>query len=177
MLACTLENWDDRREIIMTCIEIKPYSDVYKDQVIHLTFKIGEEFNFPISLNDQPDLLMVSEFYQQGLGNFWIALNDEKVVGTIALIDIGNNQGAVRKVFVDSEYRGEEKKVSKSLLEALMNWCKQKNIHEIFLGTRSVFLAAHRFYEKNGFKEISREILPKAFPINMADSKFYVYQF
>lgn len=161
----------------MTCIEIKPYSDKYKNQIIQLTFKIGEEFNFHISLNDQPDLLMIPKFYQAGLGNFWIAINSDKVVGTIGLVDIGNNQGTIRKVFVDSEYRGKEKNVSTALLNTLINWCRQKNINEIYLGTRAIFLAAHRFYEKNGFKEISGETLPKTFPMNSADSKFYVYQF
>ena len=161
----------------MSSVEIHPYSDAYKEKIIQLTFKIGKEFDIPISLKDQPDLLDIPYFYQNGLGNFWIALDGEQVVGTIALIDIGNNQGTVRKVFVDNEYRGNEKKTSKFLLDALMDWCKLKNIHEIYLGTRAVFLAAHRFYEKHGFKEISKETLPKGFPVNQEDSKFYVYQF
>ena len=36
------------------------------------------------------------------------------------------------------------------------------------------FLAAHRFYEKNGFIELQKVALPKAFPIMAVDSKFYI---
>jgi hypothetical protein len=44
-------------------------------------------------LDDQPDLLQISSFYQQNGGNFWVALADGEVVGTIALIDCGEALG------------------------------------------------------------------------------------
>ena len=140
----------------MFCIEVRSYSELYKEKIIQLTFKIGKEFDIPIFLKDQPDLLDIPYFYQNGLGNFWIALDGEQVVGTIALIDIGNNQGTVRKVFVDNEYRGNEKKTSKCLLDALMDWCKHKNIHEIFLGTRAVFLAPTAFMKNMDLKKFRK---------------------
>ena len=46
-------------------------------------------------------------------------------------------------------------------------------IAEIYLGTTEKFLAAHRFYEKNGFAEVRRDELPSAFPVMAVDSKFY----
>ena len=63
------------------------------------------------------------------------------------------------------------------------NWCLAlrreghedfKGIREIYLGTTPKFLAAHRFYEKNGFAEIGKESLPEAFPIMSVDTKFYM---
>jgi N-acetylglutamate synthase-like GNAT family acetyltransferase len=50
----------------------------------------------------------------------------------------------------------------------------EKGVREIFLGTTSAFLAAHRFYEKNGFGEIAKTELPAAFPVMAIDSKFYL---
>jgi hypothetical protein len=52
-----------------------------------------EEFGIPITLEEQPDLLDIAGFYQQGDGNFWVAVCDETVVGTIGLLDIGNRRG------------------------------------------------------------------------------------
>jgi RimJ/RimL family protein N-acetyltransferase len=49
-------------------------------------------------------------------------------------------------------------------------------VTEIYLGTTAEFLAAHRFYEKNGFKEIAKSQLPPAFPIMAVDTKFYKQQ-
>lgn len=166
-----------KRVMRMPQIEIQSYSETYRDQIIQLTFKIAKEFNFPISPAAQPDLLDIPKFYQTGQGNFWIALVDQQVVGTTALIDIGKNQGAVRKVFVDAGYRGTEKGISNALLETLISWCKKSSMNKIYLGTREIFYAAQRFYEKNGFQEIAKEDLPKSFPVNEVDSKFYSYQF
>jgi hypothetical protein len=56
------------------------------------------EFGIPITLEDQPDLGNISSFYQHGRGNFWVAEVDERIVGTIALLDIGNSEAALRKM-------------------------------------------------------------------------------
>jgi len=161
----------------MKRIEIRPYSDVYHSGVVDVILPIQQsEFNIPITLDGQPDILDIPGFYQQGKGNFWVALNASKVVGTIALIDIGNNQGALRKMFVKSEYRGSTDDVAYKLLRILLDWCQQNTIQEIFLGTTPKFLAAHRFYEKNDFIEIQKSELPLSFPVMSVDTKFYRYQ-
>ena len=51
--------------------------------------------------------------------------------------------------------------------------CMQ-GITEVFLGTTDKFLAAHRFYEKKGFRELPKADLPSTFPVMAVDSKFYV---
>ena len=45
-------------------------------------------------------------FYRRGNGNFWVALADGEVVGTLALLDLGEGQGALRKMFVQAPHRG-----------------------------------------------------------------------
>lgn len=59
------------------------------------------------------------------------------------------------------------------LLDTLLDWARDRGVREIFLGTTPKFLAAHRFYEKNGFSEIARSEVPPAFPIMTVDKKFY----
>ncbi len=81
--------------------EIKIYSDIYKEDVVKLILGIQKaEFGIPINLKGQPDLNDLSSFYQNNDGDFWVALDDNIVVGTIALLDIGNRLGALRKMFV-----------------------------------------------------------------------------
>ena len=46
-------------------------------------------------------------------------------------------------------------------------------VREVYLGTTAKFLAAHRFYEKNGFVEIDHSELPESFPVMVVDTKFY----
>ena len=155
-------------------IVVESFSPRYANEVGQLISNIQRvEFEIPITLTEQPDLTDIPSFYQKGDGNFWVALENDKVVGTVALLDIGNKQLALRKMFVHESFRGSQFGTAKILLETSLKWAKSRGITEIFLGTTSKFLAAHRFYEKYGFVEISQEQLPKSFPIMSIDTKFY----
>jgi N-acetylglutamate synthase-like GNAT family acetyltransferase len=159
-------------------IEVRAFSPEYKTQVAELIVSIQQqEFQIPITIKDQPDLGDIPNFYQKDNGNFWIALHDGKVVGTIALLDIGQHQAALRKMFVAPNYRGREIGAASKLLERLQDWARDKGLRRIYLGTTAQFLAAHRFYAKHGFTEIPQEALPPTFPLMAVDTKFYTYEF
>ena len=155
-------------------IDIVSFEPRHTDGVVAVILPIQQtEFHIPITLDAQPDLLDISTFYQHGDGNFWVAMDGDVVVGTVALLDIGDRQVALRKMFVSANYRGKEYGVAKSLLDTSIAWCRARQVREIFLGTTAKFLAAHRFYEKNGFRELGVERLPTRFPIMSVDTKFY----
>ena len=117
--------------------------------------------------------MRIPTYYQVGSGNFWLAISGADVVGTISLLDIGSCQGALRKMFVHPKYRGHEVGTATQLLDTLTSWSAAHSVKELFLGTTPQFLAAHRFYEKHGFREIAKASLPGAFPIMEVDTKFY----
>lgn len=155
-------------------MQVLPFAPEFEDQVVDLVVGIQrEEFGLDIDAERQPDLRDVPGTYQVGAGNFWVALVAERVVGTASLLDIGGRQAALRKMFVHEEHRGPGGGVARALLNALLDWARRHGTREIFLGTTPVFLAAHRFYEKNGFTEIARSGLPAAFPVMEVDTKFY----
>lgn len=155
-------------------INITPYSKRYKDQIIDLILSIQtNEFGIQITSELQPDLHQIEDYYQTGMGNFWVAIDADKVIGTISLLDIGRHQVALRKMFVHRDYRGSKFGVATMLLAELMNWSKDQGVKEIFLGTTAKFIAAHRFYEKNEFIEIEKSDLPNQFPVMEVDTKFY----
>ncbi len=133
----------------------------------------AREFGIPISAADQPDLLAIPEFYQSGKGDFWVAKAEGAIVGTISLKDIGNGQGALRKMFVAMPYRGQPHRVASRLLEHLLAEARSRGFREVLLGTTEQFVAAHRFYEKYGFERIDPETLPPAFPRMALDTRFY----
>lgn len=157
-------------------LQIIPFQNQYQSQVIAMIVNIQQkEFHIAITADQQPDLKTIPQFYQSGKGNFWIALDGDQVVGTIGLLDIGHSEAALRKMFVHQDYRGKEKAIAKQLLDTSLEWAKEHQIKSIYLGTTPAFLAAHRFYEKNGFVEIHSDKLPKSFPIMQVDKKFYKY--
>ncbi|WP_421864991.1 GNAT family N-acetyltransferase [Parvibaculum sp.] len=96
-----------------------------------------------------------------------------RVVGTIGVVDIGNNQVALKKMFVHADARGKASGVAQALMDTAKNWCRERGVESIILGTTARMLAAHRFYEKNGFVEQQMEQLPPNFPVVHVDTKFY----
>jgi GNAT superfamily N-acetyltransferase len=158
-------------------IEIFPFRAGDQHGVIDLILPIQrEEFGIAITAEDQPDLAAIPAFYQSGKGDFWVARHDGKVVGTIGLKDIGNDQAALRKMFVAAPFRGREFGVAAKLLGRLIEEARERGLREIFLGTTDLFLAAHRFYEKHGFVEIDKAELPDSFLFMAVDTKFYVFR-
>ena len=154
---------------------IRQFAPADTQAVVNVILPIQQsEFSIPITLEAQPDLQDIPGFYQRGNGGFWVAECEGVVVGTIALLDIGNGQGALRKMFVAKSHRGPEHGVAKHLMATLLEWCRSRDIGEIYLGTTEAFLAAHRFYEKNGFIELTKSELPGAFPVMGVDTRFYV---
>jgi hypothetical protein len=88
-------------------IAIAPFAEKHLPGVVDVILPIQQaEFNIPISLEAQPDLLDIPGFYQKNNGNFWVALQGNEVVGTVALLDIGRGPGALRKMFVKKPFRG-----------------------------------------------------------------------
>jgi len=155
-------------------IEIAQFEPHHSTGVAAVILPIQQsEFGISITLDEQPDLQNISAFYQRDAGNFWVAVDNQKIVGTVALLDIGNRQAALRKMFVSAEYRGPEYGIAKRLLTTLIEWCHAREVRDIYLGTTAKFLAAHRFYEKNGFHEVDLRELPESFPIMRVDTKFY----
>lgn len=158
------------------------YDKKYQQQVIDLIVGIQSgEFGVSITASDQPDLSNIDTYYQKGNGQFWLALDDSdhsddsqgQVLGTVALSDIGNNQVGLRKMFVKEGFRGKPLNIGQSLMDAAIQWCQQKDIKDIYLGTVPSYHAAHRFYEKNNFIKIPPSQLPKSFDIMAVDKYFY----
>ncbi len=141
-------------------ITICTYRDEFKTVIGTLISSIQQEYGIPITLADQPDLNDIPNTYQKGAGNFWVALDDGVVIGTIALIDRSNHSGILRKMFVAPAYRGSARGVGKMLLDTLTQWATRHGITDIFLGTNDKLPAAPRFYEKNGFRLITDEAMP-----------------
>jgi N-acetylglutamate synthase-like GNAT family acetyltransferase len=155
-------------------MEIRPFESRDAAAVLDLVLSIQQrEFGLPVSADSQPDLLDIRGRYQCGNGNFWTALSEGQVVGTIGLRDIGQGRTALRKMFVAAPMRGSRHGVAQRLLGTLLGWCRDRGVDEVWLGTTEKFLAAHRFYEKNGFDRVAPQALPRSFPVMAVDTRFY----
>ncbi|AZA54846.1 GNAT family N-acetyltransferase [Chryseobacterium sp. G0201] len=154
-------------------LEISTVNNTHSKSIIDLILNIQQkEFNVPITIEDQPDLLQIDDFYFAKGGSFWGAFINGELVGTIALVKFDEKSGAIRKMFVKKEFRGKEHNIAQKLLETLISYCNENGIDELYLGTVSILKAALRFYERNHFTIINKESLPAKFPLMSADNVF-----
>ena len=157
-------------------MEIIKYQDTYKQQVIDLILHIqNSEAKINLTIEEQPDLLDVPLHYEKNGGAFWIALEKNEVIGTIAFMNYGSGNAVLKKFFVRSDWRN--KKMGYALYEKLITCLKDGKYKRVLLDTPSVATASHRFYEKAGFRKITKENLPFRYEYPDRNSYLYLLEF
>ncbi len=140
-------------------MDIIQYNDSYHEDVISLILDIQKnEAKINLTLEEQPDLNMIRTSYIESGGNFWLAVDNDTLAGTIGLMKIDAEYAVLKKFFVRSDYRSQ--KVGLALYETLLEFAKSSGFRHIILDTPSVAVKSHLFYERAGFRRISGKELP-----------------
>lgn len=129
------------------------------------------EFGLGFKNDEQIDLINTYEFYKNG--GFWVAEVDSVIVGCIGLQQLNSNIGVLRKMFVDKNFRGKESGIAQKLFEHLIIEALKLNFKKILLDTPSIAVASHRFYQRNGFKEIEKSSIPEEYIFPDRNSKIF----
>ncbi len=150
-------------------LKIIQYADRYKDTVPRFILEVLEgEFGF--TGIERPDIFDIPAHYSKGASRFWLAIDDNNVVGTIAIIDCGRNRGFLRRMYVAKRFR--RKGIGTKLLATLLRYAKKHHYKRIFLWTDEEMKDAIKMYEKEGFEKINAP--PKDFHfLRLHDSIFY----
>ena len=133
-----------------------------------------KEFGFTLEDFPQPELLDIKNFYISSGGNFWVAYMDDLLVGTSALLDLGNGVAKLGRMFVHPDYRGKPWRIAQRLFDISMNWAKAKNLFNICLETTPEPCAAHNFYIKNGFIEVNSSDFPPEYHLCPYPSRYFI---
>ena len=149
-------------------IKILPFQTEHQNDINDMMESIALEFNEPIFTEKSKKIIDV---YLMPNNKFWVATDSNKVVGTIGIVKLKNENIVLKSMFVEMKYRGQG--ISNLLLETLVNWAIQDKYKQIYLGTMTQFSAGQRFYEKNGFVKCNKTELPTDFTINPLDTIFY----
>lgn len=129
------------------------------------------EFGLGFREEEQLDLLDTFDFYKDG--GFWIAEFDGKIIGCIGLQKLNSTLGVLRKLFVQKELRGKELNIAQKLFDKLINEANSLGLEKILLDTPAVAEASHRFYQRNGFREIGRAEIPDGYVFPDRNSKIF----
>lgn len=155
-------------------IEIKTYSEKDREEIISLVLHCQNDGTRPpVTVDNQPDLLCIREKYIDGGGNFWVAKENNSVVGCIGLMNYGGGISVLKKFFVYEPYRSAPHHLGRKLYETLLQFAINHGVRRLILDTPKNTARAHRFYVKSGFKLIDREQLPLTYNPPYEDSDFF----
>jgi GNAT superfamily N-acetyltransferase len=92
----------------------------------------------------------LAEFVLARAGRLWIAEEDGRIVGSIAVVDAEHGEGQLRWFLVAPEARGSG--LGRRMLETALGYCRERGMPHVFLWTFAQLDDALRLYERAGFK-------------------------
>ena len=101
--------------------------------------------------SDKKDLLNPDKIVHNG-GQVFFALENQKVIGTVAMINSSENRFELAKMTVQEDFRG--KGIANLLMDECLKFAKENNANEIFLISNDSLTIARNLYDKYGFKEV-----------------------
>ena len=101
--------------------------------------------------SDKRDLLNPDKIVHNG-GQVFFALESQKVIGTVAMINSSDDRFELAKMTVQEDFRG--KGIANMLMDECLKFAKENKANEIFLISNDSLTIARNLYDKYGFKEV-----------------------
>ena len=131
-------------------IIIVGFNKKYSEQFYMLNKSWIEE-SWHLEDSDKKDLLNPDKIVHNG-GQVFFALEDQKVIGTVAMIKSSDDRFELAKMTVKGDFRG--KGIANKLMDECLKFAEQNNAKEIFLISNDSLKIARNLYDKYGFKEV-----------------------
>lgn len=131
-------------------IKIIPYHSEYKDDFIRLNKAWLEEY-FCIEPHDIETFNSIEKDIIANDGQIFFCLVDSEVAGTVAMIKTNDELYELAKMAVDKKFQG--MKLSNLLMEACIDFAKNKKARKIFLVSNRILKPALNLYTKYNFIE------------------------
>lgn len=101
------------------------------------------------------DVSDIEKYYLNNSGWFEVVL-DDKIVGSVGVYHINDNECELRKMYLLEDYQG--KGIGKKLMDDALNMGRKLGYKVMSLQTNSLLNKAIPLYEKSGFKYNSSEV-------------------
>ena len=96
----------------------------------------------------------LADFAISGAGRLWIAEEDGRVIGSIAVVDAEDGVGQLRWFLLTPEARGTG--LGRRMLETALTYCRDRGMRSVFLWSFAQLDDALRLYERAGFRITER---------------------
>ena len=129
-------------------IVIQPFQPKYQSEAKHLILAGLEEHWGTLDLSKNPDLNDISSSYSNGL--FLVALQDNKIIGTGAIVPKSNNSAEIVRMSVIRTMR--RNGIGKMILVELCEYAKSNGYKRVILETTETWHEVIEFYKRYGFR-------------------------
>ncbi len=132
-------------------VTVEGYSEELAKDFARLNYQWIEEY-YEVEEHDREQLDDPKSYIIDKGGEILFALIDNKVVGTVALIDMGNGSFELAKMAVDGGYRGFG--IGEKLMDGCVSYSKAAGKQSLVLESNTKQIPAISLYRKAGFEEI-----------------------
>ncbi len=129
-------------------IIILPFQPKYQSEVKNLVLAGLAEHWGMLDPSKNPDLNDISSSYSNGM--FLIALQNNKIIGTGAVVPKSNNSAEIVRMSVVTNMRGNG--VGKMILGKLCEYAKSNGYKRVILETTETWQEVVEFYKRFGFQ-------------------------
>jgi putative acetyltransferase len=134
----------------MTAVEIKKYDAIYHQQFKEISLNWLHGHDLYERADD--DLLDNPQKYLDKGGCIFLAHYNNKIVGTVSLIPVNNEEFEIMKLGVVDDYKGLG--IGRKLMQLCIDICQEKKVKLITLETSSKLKSAINMYLKFGFVHV-----------------------
>ena len=135
-------------------MKIVPFHSQYSQAFYNLNIEWLETF-FYVEDYDREVLSKPKQYIIEPGGHIFFAVENETVLGTVALIKRDNHAFELTKMAVLPEARG--KQVGQKLMNYCIDFAKENSFQHFFLYSNTALANAIHIYKKYGFVEVPLE--------------------
>jgi ribosomal protein S18 acetylase RimI-like enzyme len=168
-------------------IVVRPYQPSDLPECLEIFTTVHQSYDNPmlfVEMSKQTDMADIEKHYLQiPNGNWWVAVDDNRIVGHVAVLPLSKNKNIPSDLLELPEKERDQicellrmavatdaqrKGVGKKLISTLMDFARERGYRQVYLTTLANMNKACAFYEKNGF--IKRRIEKFAFDVDPSDT-------
>jgi GNAT superfamily N-acetyltransferase len=139
---------------------ISPGSAADVPGVVALIGRVYAEYGFVYDPHvEVPDLFDFGAHYAPPRGGFFVVRGGDRIVGSVGVECVDARTAELHRLYLDVELRG--RGVGRALTDAVLTWCRAREIGHVILWSDTRFDLAHRLYTRMGFTRTGERTLPR----------------
>ena len=127
--------------------------------IVALIGRVYAEYGFLYDPRvEVPDLFDFDAHYGPPRGAFFVVRGPDAIVGSVGVECLDEHRAELHRLYLDVELRG--RGTGQALVEAVLAWCRAREIPRLVLWSDTRFEPAHRLYTRMSFTQTGERTIP-----------------